>query len=73
MSARDTAERLRQEAIQTLLAERDAIDEMLKTLGYDRAMGGKRRGRPPKHAAAPLAETQQSQQESAEMEQAGYT
>ena len=36
MTARDHAEELRQEAIRILLAERSAIEEMLRTLSYQR-------------------------------------
>ena len=35
MTAREKAEQLRQEAIKELLDEKKAIEEMLKTLGYD--------------------------------------
>ena len=53
MTAREHAEELRQEAIKTLLDEKNAIEEMLNTLGYQREEGShKRRGRPPK----PIAE-----------------
>lgn len=49
MTAREQAEQLRQQAIQTLLEEREAIDKMLGTLGYgENAPAGKRRGRRPK-------------------------
>jgi hypothetical protein len=51
MAARDQAEQLRQEAIRLLLEERQAIDQMLSTLGYaqeQKATSQKRRGRPPK-------------------------
>ena len=47
MTAREQAEQLRQQAIQTLLEEKEAIDAMLTTLGYDEKKA-KRRGRPPK-------------------------
>ena len=47
MTAREQAEQLRQQAIQTLLEEKEAIDGMLGTLGYDEKKA-KRRGRPPK-------------------------
>jgi hypothetical protein len=47
MTAREQAEELRQRAIQTLLEEKEAIDAMLSTLGYDKKKA-KRRGRPPK-------------------------
>ena len=50
MTAREQAEQLRQQAIQTLLEEREAIDKMLGTLGYDEKKA-KRRGRPPKQQA----------------------
>lgn len=52
MTAREKAETLRQEAIQGLLAERQAIDELLTTLGHGRdttvSTATRRRGRPPK-------------------------
>ena len=50
MTAREQAEELRQQAIKTLLDERQAIDETLATLGYDKiaAAPQKKRGRPPK-------------------------
>ena len=52
MTAREKAETLRQEAIQELLTERQAIDDLLTTLGHGHEMkastAGKRRGRPPK-------------------------
>jgi hypothetical protein len=43
-----SAEQLRQEAIKTLLDERQAIDQTLATLGYDETQTApqKRRGRP---------------------------
>jgi len=47
MTARERAEQLRQQAIQTLLEEKEAIDAILRTLGYDEKKA-KRRGRPPK-------------------------
>jgi len=47
MTAREQAEQLRQQAIRTLLEEKEAIDAMLTTLGYDEKKA-KRRGRPPK-------------------------
>ena len=55
MTAREHAEELRQEAIRTLIAERDAIDLQLKHLGYgqEKAAPTKRRGRPPKNQAEP--------------------
>jgi hypothetical protein len=60
MTAREKAETLRQEAIQGLLAERQAIDDLLVTLGHGRdaqaPIAIKRKGRPPKAeglAAAP--------------------
>jgi hypothetical protein len=47
MTAREHAEELRQQAIQTLLEEKKAIDGMLRTLGYEEtAPVEKRRGRP---------------------------
>lgn len=54
MNAREQAERLREEAIRLLLAERDDIDAELKRFGYDqmKAAPSKRRGRPPKQALA---------------------
>jgi len=49
MTAREQAEQLRQQAIQTLLEEKKAIDEMLRMLGYDETgQPEKRRGRWPK-------------------------
>jgi len=49
MTAREQAEQLRQQAIQTLLEEKEAIDGMLGTLGYgENVPAMKRRGRPPK-------------------------
>jgi hypothetical protein len=49
MTAREQAEQLRQQAIQTLLEEKEAIDKMLVTLGYGDALPTvKRRGRRPK-------------------------
>lgn len=49
MTAREQAEQLRQQAIQTLLEEKEAIDKMLGTLGYGENMPtAKRRGRRPK-------------------------
>jgi hypothetical protein len=50
MTAREQAEQLRQQAIQTLVEEKEAIDVMLTTLGYDEKKA-KRRGRPPKQQA----------------------
>jgi hypothetical protein len=52
MTAREQAEELRQQAIKTLLAEKQAIEEQLKLLGYGHENGAtmKRRGRPPKPA-----------------------
>ena len=58
MNAREKAETLRQAAIQELLTERHAIDEMLNTLGHgtipqtNTASPLKRRGRPPKSTDA---------------------
>jgi hypothetical protein len=50
MTAREHAEELRQQAIQTLLDEKKAIDGMLRTLGYEEtAPAEKRRGRRPRH------------------------
>ena len=50
MTAREQAEQLRQQAIQTLLEEKEAIDKMLGTLGYgENTPTAKRRGRRPKH------------------------
>ena len=49
MTAREQAEQLRQQAIQALLEEKEAIDKMLGTLGYGESMPSvKRRGRRPK-------------------------
>jgi len=53
MTALEKSEELRREAITTLLVEREAIDEQLQLLGYDKEKSptsGKRRGRPPKAA-----------------------
>ena len=62
MNAREKAEQLRQEAIQELLTERQAIDEALTNLGYGHetkpATAIKRRGRPPKPEG--LAQSQSS-------------
>lgn len=53
MTAREQAEQLRQQAIQTLLEEKDAIDKMLQSLSYSENMpGGKRRGRRSKQPVA---------------------
>ena len=54
MTTREQAEQLRQQAIQTLIDEKEAIDKMLKTLGYGESPTGKRRGRRPKLQEAPL-------------------
>lgn len=65
MTAREKAEALRQQAIEELLAERQAIDEMLKTLGHETANAPtttKRRGRPPKAAGTGSDSTQQPSQ-----------
>jgi hypothetical protein len=49
MTAREQAEELRQQAIQTLLEEKKAIDGMLRMLGHGEiAPPEKRRGRRPK-------------------------
>jgi hypothetical protein len=52
MTAREKAEALRQDAIKELLAERQAIDDLLVTLGHGRdtktLTATRRRGRPPK-------------------------
>jgi hypothetical protein len=49
MTAREQAEDLQQQAIQTLLEERKAIDEMLRRLGHgETALPEKRRGRRPR-------------------------
>lgn len=58
---RERAEELRQTAIQELLTERHAIDEMLRTLGHGKGSENgtaplKRRGRPPKVAVTTIAE-----------------
>jgi hypothetical protein len=67
MTAREHAEELRQEAIKTLLAERDEIDVQLKQLGYAQeiktASSGKRRGRPPKDGT-PVPEIKQTPDDS---------
>jgi hypothetical protein len=52
MTAREQAEQLRQQAIQTLLEEKKAIDGMLRTLGYEETVQReKRRGRRPRQQA----------------------
>ena len=48
MTAREHAEELRQQAIKTLLEEKEAIEQALETLGYQKEAPAKRRGRPPK-------------------------
>ena len=58
MTARETAEQLRQDAIKTLLDERAAIDEMLDTLGYQKEAAPKRRGRPKKELTSADSEQQ---------------
>lgn len=47
MNAREKAEQLRQEAIRGLLDEKKAIEEMLKTIGYNSEgkVAGKKRSR----------------------------
>jgi hypothetical protein len=61
MTAREHAEELRQQAIQTLLDEKKAIDGMLRTLSYEetaQAPAEKRRGRRPKqHDGGEMAAT----------------
>jgi len=49
---REHAEQLRQEAIRTLLTERDAIDAQLTLLGHEKTAPHKKRGRPPKQRTA---------------------
>ncbi len=44
MTAREKAEQLRQEAIKELLDEKKAIEEMLKTLSYDKTAPKVKRG-----------------------------
>ena len=58
MTAREQAEQLRQQAIKALLDESRAIEEMLKTLGYDaeRKAAAKRRGRPPKQGVGEVVQ-----------------
>ena len=48
MSAIQQSETLRQQAIELLLTEREAIDNQLQTLGHGQEKGpaGKKRGRP---------------------------
>jgi hypothetical protein len=53
MNAIEKSELLRQEAIQTLLTERDAIDAQLVLLGYEKAAPLKKRGRPKKNPTDP--------------------
>ena len=48
MTALEKANELRQQAIQTLLDERAAIDKLLDTLGCEKEAPAKRRGRPKK-------------------------
>jgi hypothetical protein len=50
MTAREQAEELKQQAIDLLLKERNAIEAELKALGYckENGVATKRRGRPPK-------------------------
>lgn len=62
MTAREKAEELRQEAIRELLDEKKAIEEMLKTLGYDLENKGaaKRRGKIVKEEASFQAQEQES-------------
>jgi hypothetical protein len=52
MTARETADQLKQQAIDILLKEREAIEAELRALGYGKENGRtmKRRGRPPKLA-----------------------
>jgi hypothetical protein len=75
MTAREQAEELRQQAIKTLLTEKQAIEQQLKLLGYGQENGimMKRRGRPPK--AVTEADPRESQQtdRQAEGEQASRT
>ncbi len=49
MSAIQQSEQLRQQAIELLLTEREAIDNQLATLGHgqEKTAPSKRRGRPP--------------------------
>jgi hypothetical protein len=62
MTAREEAEELRQQAICKLLDERRAIDEQLKTLGYDKEKApAKRRGRPPKIVTLEAAQEKENQ------------
>jgi hypothetical protein len=63
MNAREHAEELRQQAIAELLAERDAIDAQLKSLGYGQEIktSTNRRGRPPKTTPSAIPETHQEQ------------
>ncbi len=53
MTAREQAEQLRQQAIQTLLEEKKAIDGMLRTLSHNpqTKAAAKKRGRPCKQEA----------------------
>ena len=63
MTARDQANELKNQAIDLLLREREAIEEELKALGYGEikaALPLKKRGRPPKQQTSldPLCTTQ---------------
>jgi hypothetical protein len=70
MTAREQAEELRQQAIQTLLDEKKAIDGMLRTLGYEEtAPAEKRRGRRPKQQEG--GEMAATTQESGELNDSG--
>ncbi len=61
MTAREKAEHLRQEAIKELLDEKKAIEEMLKTIGYDaeNKASAKRRSKLSKDGSSLPAEGQE--------------
>jgi hypothetical protein len=63
MTAREHAEELRQEAIRELLDEKTAIEEMLTTLGHDKAALplARKRGRPRLTSPEPEIEQPPSQ------------
>lgn len=63
MTVREKAEELRQEAISALLDEKAAIEEMLKTLGYDpeSKAATKKRGRPSKQDVSDPAQESANQ------------
>ncbi len=66
MTAREQAEQLRQQAIQMLPEENEAIHKMLKTLGYGETPAtGKRRGRRSKRQEIQDGSTAISEEDSA--------